>query len=65
MDSAHEDCFAVFLRDEHDRNPSPETAEYPLALCASYEEAQRVRHEHQQRDVECIIRFVGSSCGGD
>ena len=39
MDSAHEDCFAVFLRDEHDRNPSPETAEYPLALCASYEEA--------------------------
>jgi hypothetical protein len=65
MDSTHEDRFLVFLRSEKCDAAFPERVERPLASCASYAEAQRVRRAHHDHAIDCVIRYVGPAGGGD
>jgi hypothetical protein len=68
MDSQYEEQFVVYVRDHRPQasgaaGPVPEGQE--LVGCATYEEAQWVRHECESRRRRCIIRYVGPSGGGD
>lgn len=65
MDEAHEDNFVVYVRSTRERNDPPEESEWPSVSCFSYEEACRIRELHRLHDRECVIRFVGTSGGGD
>jgi hypothetical protein len=65
MEEAHEDGFVVYVRSQRDRNDPPEESEWAAVACASYEEACRVRQLHRLHDRDCVIRFVGTSGGGD
>jgi hypothetical protein len=67
MDAVHEERFLVFLRPE--KSPSQaeaESAEQPLASCASYADARRIRQSLTHFGLgECVIRYVGPAGGGD
>ena len=65
MDHLHEDCFAVFMRDAVPCIHRPDSAERPLARCECLAEARRLRHYLRAQDLDCVIRFVGPSGGGD
>ncbi len=67
MDTFHDDRFLVLWRLEHCRDGVPEGAgEEPLATCASYEEARNFRRALPGAVAgKCVIRFVGTSGGGD
>ena len=67
MDSVHDDQYMVYIRYDADRaGPQSHGLEQPLASCASYEEARRIRQALQgSAPGECVIRFVGASGGGD
>jgi hypothetical protein len=65
MDSALEDRFVVFIRADRDNNSSPYAVELPLASCASYAEAKRLRDAVNDHSGNCVIRFVGETGGGD
>ena len=62
MDSAHENLFVVFLRSGRPDPSLPETIERPLACCPTYDEARQLR---QTFAADCVIRYVGSTGGGD
>jgi len=64
MDCTREDDFVVFIRSDRD-DANPDRVEWPLASCASYEEAKRVRDTFSNRNGDCVIRFVGETGGGD
>ena len=65
MDFAHEeDEFVVFVRPDLDRG-EPEAAELPIAHCPSYEEADRLRRDRAGRGDDCVIRYLGTTGGGD
>ena len=51
-----------FLRRPVPHAADPEANEERLADCQSYQEARRVKLESQR---DCVIRFAGSSGGGD
>jgi hypothetical protein len=59
--------FVVFLRDDSRRaaRRRPQAVEQPVATCASYEEAVRVRQEYRDSGRSCVIRCVGETGGGD
>ena len=66
MDSGHEDSFVVFLRFDHGHEDcSIEKGEHALASCSTYEEATRIRRVLHGLAGDCVIRFVGTSGGGD
>jgi hypothetical protein len=65
MDCAREDDFVVFIRSDSGYESAPDSVEWPLASCASYEEARRVRESCSNRTGDCVIRFVGETGGGD
>lgn len=65
MEAVHDDCFVVFVRDEDRNSSSPQAVERPLAACASYEEACRVRNAYSSSAGECVIRYIGPAGGGD
>jgi len=62
MDSSYDDRFLVYVRVDNAHDNLPETNEEPLADCASYEEARRVKHDTARN---CVIRFGGCTGGGD
>ncbi|HYV35745.1 MAG TPA: hypothetical protein VE988_08580 [Gemmataceae bacterium] len=62
MDLFQDDRYLVFLRVDSAHTKNPETNEEPLAECHSYQEARRVKDEMRR---DCVIRFSGSSGGGD
>ena len=63
MDSIYEDGFLVYVRADTAHDNEPETNEEPLAICASYQEARRVKHDAARKRV--VIRYAGSTGGGD
>jgi hypothetical protein len=65
MDSLREDDFVVFIRSDPGDNSAPDTLEWALASCSSYEEARRVRDSVSSRNGDCVIRFLGETGGGD
>jgi hypothetical protein len=65
METAHEDCFVVFVRTRRGDPDAPEIAERPLAACATYEEARQVRRANLKHAPDCVIRFEGLTGGGD
>jgi hypothetical protein len=65
MDSARDDDFVVFIRSDRGDNAAPDTVEWPLASCASYEEARRLRDSVSNHTGDCVIRFLGETGGGD
>ncbi len=65
MDCAREDDFVVFIRSDGEDRANPDRVEWPLASCASYEEARRVRNAFSNHTGDCVIRFVGETGGGD
>jgi hypothetical protein len=67
MESVHDDRYLVFLRYDSDQAKSmTDTVERPLASCASYGEARRIREAlHGSGVGECVIRYVGPTGGGD
>jgi hypothetical protein len=65
MDSMREDDFVVFIRSDPGDDSPPDTLEWPLASCASYEEARRLRESVSNRNGDCVIRFLGETGGGD
>jgi hypothetical protein len=67
MDKIHEDRFILVLRsDPNHLKSSSETVEHPLASCASYAEARRIRDAlHGTATGECVIRYFGPTGGGD
>ncbi len=60
-----DDGFVVFVRTDRHHSQDPETAEQPLVLCSSYSEARRVQRRFHLNSNECVIRYVGTSGGGD
>jgi hypothetical protein len=62
MDSISEDCFLVFARAGVAQRHTPEINEEALAVCDSYEEARRIKHAN---GGYCVIRYAGSTGGGD
>jgi hypothetical protein len=65
MEDSNPDLFQVYVREHRHRKDSPELVERPLAVCATYEEARRVRQENQRPDSDCVIRYLGDTGGGD
>jgi hypothetical protein len=67
MDHVHDDRFLVFVRlDPTLVETVPEALEQPVAACSSYGEASRIRRFLRGTATgECVIRFIGSSGGGD
>jgi len=65
VDTAQEDGFVVFVRMERSPIGSPESAEQELYHCSTYAEARLLRRKHQGAARECIVRYVGSTGGGD
>jgi len=65
MDHVHDDCYMVFVRTDPDHSRRPDAAERPLVRCSTYEEARWVRQENQGPGRKCIIRYIGTTGGGD
>jgi hypothetical protein len=67
LDAAHADRFTVFIRPEPDRTGIPgDVAEHPVAVCASYGEARRIRQALLGSGTGgCVIRYDGPAGGGD
>lgn len=65
MEEAHDDRFVVYVRSRRARSDPPEESEWPVITCASYGEACQIRQAHRLQARECVIRFVGTSGGGD
>jgi hypothetical protein len=65
MEEMHDDRFIVYVRGRRDPHDPPEDVEWPVITCYSYEEACKIRDAHRLHSRDCVIRFVGSSGGGD
>jgi hypothetical protein len=60
-----DDRFTVFIRYDCSQR-GLEGTELPVAFCASYEEARRIRKALQGAAAgPCVIRYEGFSGGGD
>jgi hypothetical protein len=63
MDSSiYEDGFLVYVRADTAHVDEPESNEEPLAICASYQEARRIKNDAAGK---CVIRYAGCTGGGD
>ncbi len=67
MGNVPADHFAVFIRYDASHNGSGlDGAELPVAFCSTYAEARRIRQAlHGSAAGDCVIRFEGSTGGGD
>lgn len=65
MDTVYEDRFVVYLLEDLSSRASPEMVEQEVVSCSSYEEARRIRREYHASARECVIRYQGSTGGGD
>jgi hypothetical protein len=65
MDNTNPDLFQVYVREHRHGKDPPEVVEQLLDVCATYEEARRVRQKNLQPDRDCIIRYLGDTGGGD
>ena len=65
MEESHDDHFVVYVRSRRELQDPPEDGEWPAVVCATYEEACKVREAHRLEARDCVIRYVGSSGGGD
>lgn len=65
MEPLLEDRFVVFLREYRRRNDRVEAVEREVVGCSTYEEASRVQQSYHHRGRACIIRYVGTTGGGD
>jgi len=65
MDALFQDEFVVYVRDLKPAQPGWQNRERELVHCATYEEAEWVRHEMESPRRRCIIRYVGPTGGGD
>jgi hypothetical protein len=65
MDSQHDDRFLVFVRTDVAHAATPEINEEEVAICASYQDARCVKRAFHLTAQECIIRYKGSTGGGD
>ncbi len=62
----NEDRYEVYVRFDPDHSQTPpDTIERPLASCSTYAEAKRIRQSFHGLNGQCLIRFVGTSGGGD
>jgi hypothetical protein len=64
MDSAT-DLYVVFLREHRKNGDTHEVIEQPLGSCETYEDAKRMRERALRYAPDCVIRFLGTSGGGD
>jgi hypothetical protein len=61
-----DEMYAVVLQSpRNQRRETPESCERTVAVCASYEEARRVKQYLHQGPDQCIIRCVGETGGSD
>jgi hypothetical protein len=65
MDTAHEDCFVVYVRPDPSHFQRPEAVEPTAIHCPTYEDARKVRQVYQGPNCTCVIRFIGPVGGGD
>jgi hypothetical protein len=65
MDSEPENCYVVFKRTLTNQMVNPDRAEEPLASCGSYAEARQILVELHRAHQDGVIRFQGSTGGGD
>jgi hypothetical protein len=65
METAHDDRYVVYVRSRRHHPDIPEEAETPLISCPSYEEARRIKQQWHRAGRDCVIRYVGTSGGGD
>ncbi len=64
MSTVHDDRYVVFVR--QDESEAAGTAsEQPVASCSSYEDARRLRRQLQTPNGDYVIRYIGSTGGGD
>jgi hypothetical protein len=64
MAGVHDDRFAVFIRYDAGNALTPD--EQPVAFCATYHEARRLRQALQGSPAgDYVIRFEGATGGGD
>jgi hypothetical protein len=65
LDAIFEDQFIGFVRHDLGHASRPDHSERPLATCSSYAEARLLQRQLLRDSHESIIRFVGTSGGGD
>jgi hypothetical protein len=67
METVHDDRYMVVLRyDDNLARSTVDGNEQPLAYCATYGEARRIREALQATAAgDCVIRYVGQAGGGD
>lgn len=65
MEETLDDRFVVYVRSRRDTHDPPEDGEWPVVTCASYEEARLFRDAHRRHARDCVIRYIGTSGGGD
>jgi hypothetical protein len=65
MDSASTDLYQVFLREHKKTGDLHEVVERPLVGCETYDEARRIQQQAQKAEMDCIIRYMGPTGGGD
>lgn len=64
MDHLHENRFVVFVRDGGDPH-RPDSSESPLTSYGGHAEARRACRRLRAQGLDCVVRFVGPSGGGD
>ena len=47
MEEPHDDHFVVYVRSRRELQDPPEDGEWPAVVCATYEEACKVREAHR------------------
>ena len=65
MYPVYEDRFVVYAQRYHPESCPPRVVEREVVACATYEEALAVRRRCREEGRTCVIRFEGSSGGGD
>ncbi len=65
MNPILDDCFVVMVREEDSTRTVPNLVERELVSCPTYEQAHWIKRECSRPGHKCIIRFVGTSGGGD
>jgi hypothetical protein len=65
MELVADDRFVVFVRHDPSQIDRPDHSERPLVACNTYQEARRIQREMQHTYRDCVIRYVGSTGGGD
>lgn len=59
-----EDRFVVFVREGGDP-PRPDASEWLATNCGGHAEARRACRRLRAQGLDCVVRYVGLSGGGD